>query len=269
MGLIAALLARSWLQSHSQTQAIQNTILVARIPLAFGTQIADDQVVEIPWVAASLPDGAFATKGDFFKEGKRMALGPIGRNEPILASKITAPGQRGSLSSLLEGGMRAVTVRVDDVRGVAGFILPGDRVDVVLIHAEGSEGSASGYADLLLQNVKVLAVDQLVNERPEQANVVAKAVTLEVTAEQSQKIILASNIGKLSLTLRQPGQDTIETAGRITEKDLGAGRPAAPALVVAAPVPAAVPVPVKSNDSATVAVIRDLTREEYKVPRHD
>jgi pilus assembly protein CpaB len=88
----------------------------------------------------------------------------------VLKTKITGPGQRGSLSVILEEGKRAVTVRVDDVRGVAGFILPGDSVDVVLI-SEDPAFQREGYSDILLHHVKVLAIDQLVAERPEQPTV--------------------------------------------------------------------------------------------------
>ena len=94
-----------------------------------------------------------------------MTLAAIARKEPILRSKITAPGQRATLSTTLDPGKRAVTVRVDDVRGVAGFIQPGDRVDVVLIRTEAESKSGEGYSDVILQFVKVLAIDQITGER--------------------------------------------------------------------------------------------------------
>ena len=96
---------------------------------------------EIAWASNKIPEGAFATRAALFKEGRRVVLTPMERSELILKQKITGPGQRASLSALLEEGKRAVTVRVDDVRGVAGFVLPGDRVDVVLIRTN-SETSA-------------------------------------------------------------------------------------------------------------------------------
>src|SRR6516164_7113020 len=99
-------------------------------------------------------------------------LYPLKRGEPLLRSKVTGPGQKASLAALLDEGKRAVTVRVDDVRGVAGFILPGDRVDVVLIRTLGGSGGPENVSDVLLQHVKVLAVDQLANERQETPTVV-------------------------------------------------------------------------------------------------
>src|SRR5206468_9223887 len=111
----------------------------------------------------------------------------------------------------------------DDVRGVAGFILPGDLVDVVLI-GENAAARRENYSEILLQSLKVLAVDQLASERQEQP-VVPKAVTLEVTPEQAQKILLATNIGHLSLTLRRSTDAKQAMARRVTESDLGEARP--------------------------------------------
>jgi pilus assembly protein CpaB len=269
MGGLAAFLARQWLESHSRTSTTakpSGAIVVAKTPLAFGAELSADNVVEMPWAGASLPDGAFASVPDLLKDGRRVVLAALERNEPVLSSKVTAPGQRGSLSSLLQEGSRAVTVRVDDVRGVAGFILPGDFVDVVLIRAE--EGSRrENYSEILLQQVKVLAVDQLASERQEQPTV-AKAVTLEVTPEQAQKVLLATNIGKLSLILRQPGEKNAPLNRRITEGDLGVGTPKPTVAPVIAPVAAApAPPPPPRLETATVAVVRGTKREEYSVKR--
>src|SRR5882672_7718883 len=225
MGGIAAFLARSWLESHARASTVGasvGTIVVAAQPLGFGVAVSPDNVAEIPWAAKALPEGAFVSKDDLLKDGRRVVLSAFDRNEPILRSKVTGPGQRASLSSLLEPGKRAVTVRVDDVRGVAGFILPGDFVDVVLI-GEDPAIKREGYSEILLQHVKVLAIDQLASERQEQPTV-PKAVTLEVTPEQAQKILLATNIGRLSLTLRQLADVNLAASRRVTEKDLGDGR---------------------------------------------
>jgi pilus assembly protein CpaB len=227
MGLVAALMVRSWIAQHGAPQAVAatGTIVVAAAPLAFGTVLTPDNVSEIPWTEPGLPEGAFATKTDLLKDGRRVVLSAMERSEMIVRPKVTAPGQRASLSVLLEEGQRAVTVRVDDIRGVAGFILPGDRVDVVLLRTETLKGETENSADVLLEYVKVLAIDQLVNERQDQPAVatVAKAVTLQVSPAQAQKILLAGNIGKLSLVLRQPGEARLAQGGRITDGDLGPG----------------------------------------------
>src|SRR6516164_5913655 len=152
MGGVATYMASNWI-------AQSGTIVVAAVPLGFGTVLHRENVTEIPWPAGKVPDGAFATKDELFKDGIRVALGPMQRNELILKTKITGPGQWARLSWLLEQGMRAVTVRVDDVRGVAGS---GDWVDVVLIRSVTGSGGPENVSDVLLQHVKVLAVDQLV-----------------------------------------------------------------------------------------------------------
>lgn len=253
MGGIAAFLARDYIQSQARPAPTElATAVVAAIPLGFGTVITRDNVLEIAWPGGALPDSVFRSKEELLKDGNRRVLAAMERNEPILRSKVTGPGQRASLSSKLDEGKRAVTVRVDDVRGVAGFILPDDRVDVVLIRA-GSSGNNSSYSDILLQYVKVLAVDQIINEQREQPTV-AKAVTLEVTPEEAQKVILATDLGKLSLILRQQGEASLEASRRVTERDLGQAQPV---QVAQAPLPPPAPV----NATVTVA------SEKYEVPR--
>lgn len=270
MGGIAAFLARNWLQANSHVLSAAEpigTIVVAAKPLGFGVAVAGDNVAEIPWAAKALPDGAFMTKEDLFKDGRRIVLAPLARNEPVLRSKVTGPGQRASLSSLLQEGSRAVTVRVDDVRGVAGFILPGDFVDVVLIKTDDERVRRENYSEILLQHVKVLAIDQLASERQEQPTV-AKAVTLEVTSEQAQKILLATNVGKLSLILGKPGEAGTESSRRITERDLGAPRAPDEPPVVRPPTPPPVVKPVQRlDDTVTIAIVRGMKREEYAVRR--
>jgi pilus assembly protein CpaB len=261
MGGVAAYLAREWIAAHAVPASAQTTVVVAAVPLGFGTTLNRENVTEISWASGKMPEGAYATKDELFKEGRRVALGPLQRNELVLKTKITGPGQRASLSALLDEGKRAVTVRVDDVRGVAGFVLPGDRVDVVLIRSvPGAGGPAENISDVLLQHVKVLAIDQLVNERQETPTV-ARAVTLEVDTDQAQKILLATNVGKLSLILGQAGGSNQADAKRVTERDLARAEP------IAAPAPVTVPTPPRRSDSTTVTIIRNMKREEYSVLR--
>ena len=273
MGTIAALMARSWISRHSAPQsAATGSMVVAATSLPFGTVLTTDNLSEIPWASAELPEGAFATKTDLLKDGRRVVLSAMERSEMIVKAKVTAPGQRASLSVLLEEGQRAVTVRVDDVRGVAGFILPGDRVDVVMLRSETQKGETENSAEVLVQYVKVLAIDQLANERQDQPTVatVAKAVTLQVTPEQAQKILLAGNIGKLSLVLRQPGEARSVATARITDSDLD------PRLVKAAAVPAPVAEKVAlpllqdfKSDSVKVTIYHGTDEKKYDVIHQD
>jgi pilus assembly protein CpaB len=120
-----------------------------------------------------------------------------GAAAPAVAAPMPAAPVRNTLSSQIGGEHRAVTIRVNDVLGVGGFVLPGDRVDVMLTR----NTHETAATDVLLQNVKVLGVDQDANERKDKPTV-ARAVTLEVSAEEAQRVILGSQVGTLSLALR-------------------------------------------------------------------
>src|SRR5271156_3530785 len=233
LGALAAFLARSWLQSHSERADADQTvsIVVANRALAFGLPISADAVREIAWPAKSRPQGAFASFAELAKDGRRVVISPFVGDEPLIASKVSAPNQRAAFSAVIEKGKRAVTVAVDDVRGVAGFIFPGDFVDVVLTRTDNSNGPQN-FSEVILQHVKVLAIDQMAGQRQEHPTV-AKAVTVEVDPEQALRILLAANVGKLSLILRQPEEVALAPDMKVTDRDLFGGdeaqAPTAPA----------------------------------------
>jgi pilus assembly protein CpaB len=267
MGGGAAYLTRSWLKDQTSA-AVQpaGTIVVAAESLAYGTAMTPDNVAEIPWFSNTLPEGAFAVKDDLLNGGRRVVLSPLKRGEPVLRSKITGPGQRASLASLLDEGKRAVTVSVDDVRGVAGFVLPGDFVDIVIIADDGSPKRHS-YSDILLEHVKVLAIDQVASEGEGQPTV-AKAVTVEVTKEQAQKILLATNIGKLSLILARPVESNPDPNRRVSEKDIGRTSPEPVRPPPAPPPPApVVKAPVAPTNTVKITIVRNGEIKEYEVQR--
>jgi pilus assembly protein CpaB len=271
MGGSAAYLTRNWLKDQTRVSAAvqpAGTIVVAAESLAYGTAMTPDNIVEIPWFSNALPEGAFAVKDDLLSGGRRVALSPLKRGEAVLSSKITGPGQRASLASLLDEGKRAVTVSVDDVRGVAGFVLPGDFVDIVIIADDGSPKRQS-YSDILLEHVKVLAIDQVASEGEGQPTV-AKAVTVEVTKEQAQKILLATNIGKLSLILARPVESNPDPNRRVSEKDIGRTSPEPlrppPAPPPPAPVAAA---PVVPSHTVKITVVRNGETKQYEVQRSE
>jgi pilus assembly protein CpaB len=202
------------------------TVVVAAVALRHGTVLTKDALTEVQWPAASVPPGSFSSREALLGPGgQRTVLSGIGKAEPILASKITGPGQRGSLASVIEDEKRAVTIRVDDVLGVAGLIEPDNRVDVLLAHSDRpanatAQASASGaYALILLQNVRVLAVDQLI-DRATQAKP-AKAVTIEVTPEEAGRVYAAMQVGPLGLILRPVGSSSMSPVRRIDLEGAG------------------------------------------------
>ena len=233
------------------------SIVVAAAPLRFGTEVTAAALRELPWPQDQIPKGAYAHVAELLGEkAKRFVITAIEENEPVLAGKITGPGQRANLAALLGEGMKAVTVRVDDVVGVAGFVLPGDRVDVLLTR-ELEKGNP--VSDVVLQDLKVLATDQLSDDRANKP-AVAHSVTLEVATTQAQRLILAQNVGGRTLVLRPTGETAQEPSRRVTTADLANSPPsvskAARDDIVATFRP----------PNVTIAVTRRLERREYSVP---
>jgi len=170
-GLLAVVVAQSWLNNQAamrmksidaqQRPVSTHTIVVASKPLRFGTELSKQTLREVVWPENALPVGAFSTINEIISAGRRVVLTAIELNEPVLNTKITGPGQRATLSAVIREGFRAVTVRVNDVEGVGGFILPGDRVDVMLTRQIDKNSASS---DVVLQNTRVLAIDQIAGE---------------------------------------------------------------------------------------------------------
>lgn len=253
-GLLAVFIAQSWLSSQAAMQAKNQqpartastqTIVVAKEPLRYGMELSAAMLKEVAWAGDAVPAGAFHKISDALKDGRRIVLAAIEPNEPVLALKVTGPGQRATLSSLVQDGKKAVTIRVNDVEGVGGFVLPGDHVDVVL--TRNKSGSAP-TSEIVLQNTRVLAVDQSADERATKATV-SKSVTLEVDTVDAQKVWLAASVGNLSLLLRKAGETAEVKTRQVSLKDL-AGQ-----LFSS-----------DTGDTATVVVTRGSARQDYKVP---
>jgi pilus assembly protein CpaB len=267
-GLAGVLIAQKWLDRQSsrmrEAQVVPKpvstaTIVVVASPLRFGTELSPQHLREVPWPEGAIPKGAFASVKEILDGTKRAALVAMEENEPVLKSKITGPGQRASLAAVIDPGMKALTVRVNDVNGVAGFVLPGERVDVLLTRNQDKDDS---WADVLLQNVKVLAADQSADERSDKPSVV-KTVTVEVSTAQAQKLTLASTVGALSLALRPAGIAEVEATRRISLSDLA--HDAATGPVPPAETETAAPV-ADARRTTTVSVARAMKRQEYSVP---
>ena len=255
------------------------TVVVAKEDLNFGSVLRKDKLEEIQWPTQSVPRGTYRTANALFAEhSNRIVTQSMKAGEPVLGGKITGPGQRASLSNMLGNGMKAVSVRVNEVIGVSGFVLPGDRVDLFLTRTIGDARSQKdteqqSYTNLLLQNIRVLAVDQTVDPNTD-APKVARTVTVEVSMADAQKVTLASEIGILSVVLRDNNSvASISDAHRITVNDLNGDsgdKPARAALVptnaVDSPAPA-VPPEAADNTTAKVIIVRSVQQTEYSVPR--
>ena len=189
---------------------------MATTDLTFGTLLTPDNIKEIPWPKTSIPEGAYATVAEL-TSANRAALASISPNEPVLKWKISGPDARASLSALVGPGMRAAAIRVNDIVGVGGFVLPGDRVDV--LYTRNAKDEEPSSTDILIQNVKVLAVDQVADQKKNDP-VVAKVVTVEVASIDAQKIALAQTTGSLTLTLRSAGSTDAAPAQRVVEQEL-------------------------------------------------
>lgn len=187
-------------------------VVVAAVDVPPGSEIRAENLAVVDWPASSRPEGTF---GDPALLVGKVIAAPIARNEPILSSRIAGSDAGRGLSALLPPGMRAVAVRVDDVVGVAGFIHPGDSVDVIAtLRPEGGQTHTS--TKVILQKIKVLTVGQELDRQGKGADkaIQATVATLMVDAEQSERLALAAAQGKILLTLRGGGDvDIVTTKG--------------------------------------------------------
>ena len=245
--VVAVVLMYNYIQTTLQAQNVPQapvvelaTTVVAARPLGFGAPVDRLMLKTVQWPREALPADGFVTIEEIYAgakaPGDRIALLAIAQNEPVTKSKISGFGGRPTLSRQVEDGMRAISIRVDDVVGVAGFVLPGDRVDIMLTRRIGANAN-NLVNEVMLQNVTVLGINQNADQAADQP-IVGRTATVEVTPEQAQKLVLAQQAGSLSLALR-----SVETAGEIpavviTEADLGTQRRPAP---VAVPRPVSIP----------------------------
>ena len=245
LGLFAVLLTQRYLTSAGQggLTVVAATgsvpVVVTARPLDRGVTLQPNALRVVNFPADAAPTNAFHSVGELTggKEQQRLVLRAMGSNEPILASNVSGPGGRLNLSGTIAAGMRAVSLRSSDVAGVGGFVLPGDRVDVLLTRATGTNGSENTLTQVLAENVRVLGVDQSDNDQADKP-VVSKAITVEVTPDQAQSISLGQTVGSVSLTLRHVADDTPLTRKSLEVSDLGprprkvASAPARPAIRV-------------------------------------
>ena len=233
IGLVAVVLASQWITK--QTASNSGTVVVARIDVDLGTKLTSEMMKTIPWPSGSTPSGALSDPQAL--EGRVLKVS-VQRDEPLLESKLAPLGTKGGLSAVVAEGKRAITVRVNDVIGVAGFALPGNYVDILVNTIDDTRANTSkSNKDLtisktVLEHILVLAVAQEATRDDTKPKVV-NAVTLEVTPEQAEKLDLARSVGSLSLVLRNQVDSTpTETVG-ITKQQLLHGE-SEPVVAVAA-----------------------------------
>jgi pilus assembly protein CpaB len=289
-GVFAAVGINGWMSSQfskvlEQPSAVKmTTVVVAKSSLGLGSPLTQDKLVEAPWPVANVPPGSYETIAKFLKgqQQVRVALAPIEENEPILPSKVSGTGERFGLATMLESGKKAVTIRVNDVVGVGGFVLPGDRVDIFVTNdaktAKKKDGEETGaYTDLLLQNMRVLAVDQTFDPKHDKP-ILGRTVTVEASLADAQRITLASTIGSLSLVLRESGSTAVAKQWkRLTVADLAGNSGDKTQSATFVPTNAVAPkgeavAPVahsERSDFVKVNVVRATASTEYSVIRSD
>ena len=227
-GLLAAVSVSRYLSSAQAYSKDLNRVVVAKVAIPLGTKIIPEQVMVVQFSKESTPDGVFESPE---KLVGRVAVVNIAAREPVTESRLAPEGTAGGLSAVIPEGYRAMTVKVDDVVGISGFIMPGTLVDVVVVIIPGDTGMQQDpISKIVLQSIKVLANGQNIDkpESEREANSV-KAVTLLVTPEQAEKLALASSEGKLQLVMRNSIDQGDEQTKGINKRGLLGGDIAVPA----------------------------------------
>jgi pilus assembly protein CpaB len=264
-GLGAVVIGARWLSQQATGSA--NKLVVAGSDIDLGSRLTPAMLKAVEWPAGSMPKGAFANPADL---DSRVLRTSVLSGEPVLESKLAPMGSKGGLSAVVAEGKRAMTVRVNDVVGVAGFALPGNYVDIIVnTQEEGAKGQNKDQtiSKIVLEHILVLAVAQEVG-RDETKPKVVSAVTVEVTPEQAEKLDLARSVGTLSLTLRnQVDLKMAGTDGATKAKLLNTpaepivtaqAEPAKPPVVKKKPVAVAA-APQPAPRTSCVEVIRGIT----------
>jgi pilus assembly protein CpaB len=226
-GLVAAFAVSRYLSSANVYAKSLNSVVVAKVDIPLGAKIIPEQLMVVQFPRESIPDGTFDKPE---KLVGRVAVQNIAAREPLTDSRLAPEGSAAGLSAVIPEGYRAMTVKVDDVVGISGFIQPGTLVDVVVvIEPEEQTGDKGPISKIVLQNIKVLANGQNIDKPKDdrEANSV-KAVTLQVTPEQSEKLALASTEGKLQLVMRNSIDQDDEQTNGVSKRSLLSGDRAIP-----------------------------------------
>jgi pilus assembly protein CpaB len=220
MGLAAAWITTEFTPNSAEANiavAKTTSVVVVRSDVSVASSLAETQLKLVDWPIEHVPAGALHSIAD---AKERIARRPLAQGEPVLEASLYPIGAAGGLGAVIADKHRAVSVKVDNVIGVAGFVVPGSRVDVMATIRRVDREKAIPFAKVILQDVRVLAVDQKLEEvksgEPELVNV----VTLEVSPVQAEHLIYAAHEGRLQLALRSPGDDAKVVSRSIGVADL-------------------------------------------------
>lgn len=290
LGLAAVFVANSYLSRAEREQAASAPggmvkVVVATMPLTFGAEVTPEKIKVVDWPVASVPAGSFRDPIQLTSLGKkRVVMRQIEPGEPILASKLSAEGGRATMSGVLRPDMRAVAVRVSDVAAAGGFVLPGDTVDIFVTRTLHDVAGDQQITDVLLQDKRVIAIDQNANDTTKDP-AVGKTATLEVNQVDAQKLVLAQQVGQLTLVLRNVTDEPNPAVQTVGTEDLRDGAYVGgyagprvrvaeagylPARPIARPVARrAVPKNVPAlSATASVEIVRGTTGTSYEVKRY-
>ena len=225
--------------------------------ILYGEPITVDDVALIDYAIKHIPEGAFATFEELFPEGEdtpRVVLRQMEKDEPVLAIKVTEPGQGAGITSRLDRGMRAFTIKVDVASGVSGFLRPTDTVDVYWSGSVRGEGQQS-FTQLIKSNVEIIAIDQSANGERNEASI-ARTVTVQVSPQDVAVLAQAQSTGALSLSLVGDKDDTVTGEILVNQRSL---------LGLAEPVVAQVE-EVQQREVCTIITNKGGERVEVPIP---
>jgi pilus assembly protein CpaB len=227
--------------------------IIATTDISPGTAISGVAVKAVTWPPEVIPPNCASAMREV--EGRVVKV-PIPKGNPVLFSMLAPEGTAAGLSGILDDGKRALTVKVDEVAGVAGFIHPGDRVDVLMDMAMQGENKSEHFSKTILHDISILTTGQTWEQKGDNKPVVVNTVTLELTPEQAEVLNLASNQGKIRLALRNRNNRTVaQTPGVTTSILLNGG-------VKKEPTDIAKPA---REEKQQVEVIKGLERSEAKL----
>ncbi|MGD8341637.1 MAG: Flp pilus assembly protein CpaB [Gammaproteobacteria bacterium] len=256
MGMVAAWMASNWIQGTVEGQNAEMemaSVIAADLAIPFGTKVESRHLKVLEMPAEYVPAGSFSSVEEVVD---RVTVQPIVAGEILMSARFVNADDGSTLAPLITEKMRAVTVRVDDVIGVAGFLLPGNKVDVLSSRLEQNQRAVS---ETILRNIKVLAVDQTAAAEKNEP-VIVRAVTLEVSPDDAEILVKSREEGSIQLTLRNPLDDEEEVVAEETP-------PPAP-VAAPAPQPVAAPAPRRVAPAPSrafpVTIIRGTSVSETK-----